>query len=354
MTGTTVLRRFVHGPSADEPLVVYEGSGTTNKSWLHADERGSIIAATNASGVSSSSVKYRPDGDSGALSSAFGYTGQLYLPDLQLYYYKARMYAPKAGRFLQPDPIGYADGMNLYGYVGNDPVNRTDPSGLCWQLVPEFVWGVASNDDGAVEKRSPGTRLVWECMKALDWRGMAESDAFWGVVDMGIAGGVAAATGELEPAIGCAQVQAGNSLMWVAENGGDYAQGVGAIGLSVLALSLVPGAEPLAPYGFAMVGAAAEAGTISGGAQFLGGLLQGHGGSGYDNAYYAGFTMLGGWALKKMITGTRSVNVNTMTRSQRTAHNMLNRTSMATGGAWDLATAVSSTLAPHQHRCTGR
>jgi hypothetical protein len=40
------------------------------------------------------------------------------------------MYDPKLGRFLQPDPIGYGAGMNLYGYVGGDPVNFTDPSGL--------------------------------------------------------------------------------------------------------------------------------------------------------------------------------------------------------------------------------
>ncbi|MEM6747934.1 MAG: RHS repeat-associated core domain-containing protein, partial [Pseudomonadota bacterium] len=47
-----------------------------------------------------------------------------------LWHFKARTYDPKLGRFLQPDPIGYGDGLNMYAYAGGDPVNATDPTGL--------------------------------------------------------------------------------------------------------------------------------------------------------------------------------------------------------------------------------
>jgi RHS repeat-associated protein len=136
-----VQRRYVHGPGVDEPLVWYEGAGTTDKRWLLADERGSVIAVSDGAGAVTQRYAYdeygvpavsgSAGGTPGLLASRFRYTGQVWLGEIGLYHYKARAYSPSWGRFLQPDPIGYGDGLNIYAYVGGDPVNGSDPSGLC-------------------------------------------------------------------------------------------------------------------------------------------------------------------------------------------------------------------------------
>ena len=136
----TLLRWYAYGLGPNAVLNQMNIAGGTRETVL-LNLQGSIIASFASSSGALTRFDYQPYGNSAAAATPFGYTGQRFDQESGLYYYRARHYSPRIGRFTQVDPTG---GANLYGYVGNDPLNVRDPRGLAGQSNYDSGWGGSS------------------------------------------------------------------------------------------------------------------------------------------------------------------------------------------------------------------
>jgi RHS repeat-associated protein len=155
----TVTAKYIHTLDIDDPLTVTQGANTF---YYHRDGLGSVVNLTDASGYVVKSYTYKSFGEiyseTGSLVQPFTFTGREYDSESGLYYYRARYYDPRAGRFLTKDPIGFPGGdFNLYRYVFNNPVNLIDPQGkAAIGAIIGLGIGIVSGASGAIAQGGSG------------------------------------------------------------------------------------------------------------------------------------------------------------------------------------------------------
>jgi RHS repeat-associated protein len=150
-SGNAVTVRRLFGDRPDQVLTRTVASGPNAGLWFYqTDAQGSVRDLVNASSQVKAHLDYDGYGvrtdPQASVSDRYGYTGREWQADAGIQYNRGRDYLPAAGRWLQEDPIAFRAGdYNLTRYVRNDPVNRTDPSGLngYYIVIGALMFGAA-------------------------------------------------------------------------------------------------------------------------------------------------------------------------------------------------------------------
>ena len=133
-----VAATYAYRPGVDRPLAMQRGGATY---YYTQDAQGNVTGLLNAAGSVVQQYHYTPYGEAqagyGTIVNPYQYKGREWDAEARLHYMRARYYDPQLGRFLSEDPLGLAGGINPTAFVGGDPVNYSDPSGLLCTYVRE-------------------------------------------------------------------------------------------------------------------------------------------------------------------------------------------------------------------------
>jgi len=150
-TVSGVANPILTGLGVDERFARNDVTGQT---YFLADALGSTIALTNTAGAIQQQYSYDPYGNVTQSNATSGFTNPYQYAGREadgagLYYNRARYYSPGMGRFISEDPTGFGGGqLNLYAYVGSNPLSYIDPFGL--RYVDVYVWNAKGSSVGHV------------------------------------------------------------------------------------------------------------------------------------------------------------------------------------------------------------
>jgi RHS repeat-associated protein len=178
---------YVHGPGIDAPLGVMRMDHSLGSFFMapHANARGQYLRGTKLNGSDcglsgcgtidwpAPKVRMFLDGVHRPLYDWMGSLIQDHRDQSGLLYRRNRYYDPNSGQFTQMDPIGIAGGLNVYGFANGDPINFSDPFGLCPSCGEEALeyWAqMSANSTGLVRAGATAAGLFAALWTPDTWK----------------------------------------------------------------------------------------------------------------------------------------------------------------------------------------
>jgi len=186
-TAGTPMQIFTDYPGSETPHSVFDSVGK-RRYFVTEIGAGSVWGLHDSTATVKNHYRYAPFGlledSSEVVKDPLRFASREYDPETRLYLNRARYYDPELARFISEDPIGQSGGVNQYAYVGNDPINATDPSGTCmvdFHFSSDMDGGLCSAGHGGFGGANSGASSLGDATDFVTswgtWEAYAASEA---------------------------------------------------------------------------------------------------------------------------------------------------------------------------------